>query len=85
MVTNTHLEKLDTWYRAGEDVGYRLIADIQQQDNAGWIAYFYFKSGDWESLRQPSFGYGGKTLEEAIERVHNLTQEDIEFLSGLIP
>jgi len=81
-VTNHHIEHLVTCEI--DDKEYELFVDFQQIDNGGWTAYFYFKLDDWESLRQPSWGYGGKTWEEALEECGNIAADDMEYLIGAL-
>lgn len=85
-VTNKHIEEL--FDCEIDDNDYKLFADIQQIDDGGWITYFFFQRSDqsWSSLAQPSFHYGGKTLEEALKKCSEIAEEDMEYLIGaLIP
>jgi hypothetical protein len=85
-VTNIHVEELCECEI--DDDNYKLFASIQQVDSGGWMTYFFFQRDDksWESLYQPSFAYGGKTLQEALTNCSQIANDDMEYLIGaLIP
>lgn len=59
---------------------YELWVDLQSHNGSGFMAYFYFKWDGGESLRQPSFAYGGKTPSEALDKIAKLAPDDEEYL-----